>query len=225
MTFPTIPFRAERVPDAAALERVRALAGRWSSRRSVRDFSPEPVPVEIVEEAIRAAGCAPSGANVQPWTFVVVSDPETKRRIREGAEKEEYENYHGRMPEAWLEDLRPLQTDWHKDFLEIAPHLVVVFRQDYRILPSGGRKPNYYIAESVGIACGFFLAALHEAGLAALTHTPSPMGFLAAILGRPRHEKPYLLIPVGHPAADARVPDIARKPLSEIAVRFVPGAV
>jgi iodotyrosine deiodinase len=216
----TIPYRVSRLSDEESLSRAREFAGEIRGRRSVRDFSPDPVPVEVVEEAIRAAGCAPSGANVQPWTFVVVSDPPTKRRIREGAEREEYDNYHGRMPEAWLEDLRPLQTDWRKEFLETAPHLVVVFRQDYRVLPDGRRKPNYYISESVGIACGFFLAAIHRAGLAALTHTPSPMGFLSEILGRPRNEKPYLLIPVGHPAPGARVPDIERKPFSEICVRF-----
>ena len=219
---PTIPHQGPRFPDSEALARVRELAREVAGRRSVRDFSPEPVPVEIVEEAIRAAGCAPSGANVQPWTFVVVSDAKTKRAIREGAEKEEHENYHGRMPEAWLEDLRPLQTDWHKPFLEIAPHLVVVFRQEYRELADGRRKPNYYIGESVGIACGFFLLAIHRAGLVALTHTPSPMAFLSQILGRPKSEKPYLLIPVGRPANGARVPDIRRKELSEILVRFTP---
>ncbi|MGH9443871.1 MAG: nitroreductase family protein [Thermoanaerobaculia bacterium] len=216
MTFPTIPYEAISLPDADALARVREFAREVNARRSVRDFSPEPVPVEIIEEAVRAAGCAPSGANIQPWSFVVVSDPETKRKIREAAEKEEYENYHGRMPEPWLEDLRPLQTDWKKPFLEVAPHLVVVFRQDYRGMPDGKRRPNYYIGESVGIACGFFLVAIHRAGLVALTHTPSPMGFLSQILGRPKNEKPYLLIPVGRPAPGARVPDIRRKALSEI---------
>jgi nitroreductase len=217
--FPTIPYDGPQYSDEEALARARDFASEIRGRRSVRDFSPEPVPVEIVEEAICAAGCAPSGANIQPWTFVIVSDPETKRRIREGAEKEEYENYHGRMPEAWLEDLRPLQTDWHKEFLEIAPHLVVVFRQDYRILPDGRHKPNYYIGESVGIACGFFLVAIHRAGLVALTHTPSPMGFLSQILSRPKNEKPYLLIPVGRPAKGARVPDIRRKELGSIIAR------
>ena len=218
MSFPTIPYDGAQFGDEEALARVREFAREVRARRSVRDFSPKAVPVEIVEEAIRAAGCAPSGANIQPWTFVVVSDSATKRAIREGAEKEEYDNYHGRMPEAWLEDLRPLQTDWEKPFLEIAPHLVVVFRQDYRELPGGGRKPNYYIGESVGIACGFFLLAIHRAGLVALTHTPSPMAFLSQILGRPKSEKPYLLIPVGHPADGARVPDIRRKDLAEILV-------
>lgn len=220
--FPMIPYERERLTDAESLARVRQFTAEIRGRRSVRDFSSDPVPLPIVEEAIRAAGCAPSGANVQPWVFVIVSDPATKRRIRDAAEKEEHANYHGRMPEAWLEDLRPLQTDWHKEFLESAPHLVVVFRQDYRELPGGRRKPNYYIAESVGLACGFFLAAIHRAGLAALTHTPSPMGFLSEILGRPRSEKPFLLIPVGRPAPGARVPDIARKDFHDIAVRFRP---
>jgi nitroreductase len=217
---PTIPYRRSRLAESESLALVREFASEVSARRSVRDFSPDPVAVEIIEEAVRAAGCAPSGANVQPWQFVIVSDAETKKRIREAAEKEEYENYHGRMPEAWLEDLRPLQTGWKKEFLEIAPHLVVVFREEYRELPGGRRKPNYYIAESVGLACGFFLVAIQKAGLVALTHTPSPMRFLSEILGRPKSEKPFLLIPVGYPAEGARVPDIRRKELSEIIVRF-----
>jgi iodotyrosine deiodinase len=215
---PTVSYKPEHVAAAEGLRRVRELRSQLAGRRSVRDFSDEPVPIELIEEAIRTAAGAPSGANVQPWTFVVVSDPETKRRIREGAEKEEYENYHGRMPAPWLEDLKPLQTDWHKEFLERAPHLIAVFRQDYRELADGRKKPNYYIAESVGIACGFLLVALHRAGLAALTHTPSPMAFLNRILGRPKREKPFLLIPVGYPATDCRVPDIPKKSFEDVAI-------
>src|SRR5687768_17982496 len=152
-------------------------------RRTVRDFSTEPVPDEVVDLAIEAAASAPSGANMQPWKFVVVRDPELKRRIREAAEKEEYENYHGRMPEEWLRALAPLQTDWHKEFLELAPLLIVVFKEDYGLDAEGRHVTHYYVNESVGIACGFLLAALNAAGLATLTHTPSPMGFLREILG------------------------------------------
>jgi len=187
-------------------------------RRTVRDFSPEPVPHEVIDLAIETAASAPSGANMQPWTFVIVRDPELKRRIREAAEKEEYENYHGRMPAEWLRALAPLQTDWHKEFLEIAPLLIVVFKEDYGIDVAGRHVTHYYVNESVGIACGFLLAALNAAGLATLTHTPSPMGFLRDILGRPKNEKAYLLIPVGYPAEGCRVPDIEKKGLGEVMI-------
>jgi nitroreductase len=190
------------------------------SRRSVRHFSAQPVPFELIETAIRVAGAAPSGANQQPWRFVVVADPGVKRAIREAAEEEERESYEHRMPNEWLEALAPLGTDWHKEFLEIAPYLIVVFREDYGIQqnPDGSERKvkHYYAQESVGIACGFLLAALHWMGLATLTHTPSPMGFLSRILQRPPNEKPYLLIPVGLPADDAEVPVIPKKLLSEI---------
>lgn len=184
-------------------------------RRTVRDFSDEPVPIEIIETAIRTAGTAPSGANMQPWRFVVVRDPETKSRIREAAEREEHESYHGRMSEKWLRRLAPLGTDEHKPFLEIAPYLIVVFRIT-SVNETGEPEPTYYSQESVGIAVGLLLAALHTAGLATLTHTPSPMKFLQEILGRPKTEVPFVLIPVGYPAADAKVPDIKRKSLDEI---------
>lgn len=184
-------------------------------RRTVRDFSDEPVPIEIIETAIRTAGTAPSGANMQPWRFVVVRDPETKSRIREAAEREEHESYHGRMSEKWLRRLAPLGTDEHKPFLEIAPYLIVVFRIT-SVNETGEPEPTYYSQESVGIAVGLLLAALHTAGLATLTHTPSPMKFLQEILGRPKNEVPFVLIPVGYPAADAKVPDIKRKSLDEI---------
>ena len=185
-------------------------------RRTVRDFSDRPVPRELIEHCLSAAGTAPSGANLQPWHFVAISDADVKREIRIAAEAEEKEFYEHRAPKAWLEALAPLGTDWHKPFLETAPWLVAVFAQPFRILPDGTRSPTYYAIESVGIATGILVTALHSCGLASLTHTPSPMGFLNRILKRPSHEKPFLLLVVGHPAQDARVPDISRKPLAEI---------
>lgn len=199
---------------------------RIAARRTVRDFSPETVPFDLIRSAVRAAALAPSGANRQPWRFVVVSDPEVKREIRVAAETEERESYERRMPGEWLEALAPLGTDWHKPFLEIAPYLIAVFRLDWEPGTTAGgiddgtavKRKNYYVAESVGIACGFLIAALHLSGLATLTHTPSPMGFLNRILRRPAHEKPYLLIPVGYPARNARVPVIEKKPEAEVLV-------
>lgn len=184
-------------------------------RRSVRDFSNRTVPREIIAEAIMTASSAPSGAHKQPWMFCVVEDANLKSRIREAAEKEEYENYHGRMSEEWMQDLAPLETDWKKPFLEIAPYLIIVFKKPYDLV-DGERKLNYYVNESVGVASGFLIAALHQAGLATLTHTPSPMNFLQKILNRPANEKPYLLIPVGYPADDAEVPDLKRKEEGEV---------
>lgn len=184
-------------------------------RRTVRDYSDRDLPIELIERAIATAGTAPSGANMQPWRFVVVKDPEIKRRIREAAEKEEYESYHSRMSEKWLRRLAVLGTDEHKPFLEIAPYLIVVFRIT-TVAEDGESEPTYYSQESVGIAVGMLLAALHNIGLATLTHTPSPMKFLQEILGRPKNEVPFVLIPVGYPAEDAQVPDIQRKKLSEI---------
>jgi nitroreductase len=169
-----------------------------------------------VESAIRCAASAPSGANQQPWRFVAVTNPETKRQIRLAAEKEERENYEQRFPQEWLDALAPFGTDWHKEFLEVAPVLIVVFRIDYGLRADGSRIKHYYVQESVGIACGFLLAALHLAGLATLTHTPSPMGFLREILERPENERPFLLIPVGYPAPDAQVPDLTKKALGEV---------
>lgn len=184
-------------------------------RRTVRDFTDKEVPFDLIEKAILTAGTAPSGAHMQPWRFVIVRDPEVKRKIREAAEKEEYESYHGRMPDRWLKRLAPLGTDHHKPFLEIAPYLIVVFRIT-SVDEGDGPEPTYYSQESVGIAVGMLLAALHNAGLATLTHTPSPMKFLQEILGRPKTEVPFVLIPVGYPAEDAKVPNLKRKPLSEI---------
>ena len=184
-------------------------------RRTVRDYSDRDVPLELIEKAIATAGTAPSGANMQPWRFVVVRDAEIKKKIREAAEKEEYDSYHGRMSEKWLRRLAPLGTSEHKPFLEIAPYLIVVFRIN-SFVEDGETEPTYYSQESVGIAVGMLLAALHNMGLATLTHTPSPMKFLQEILDRPKNEVPFVLIPVGYPADDAKVPDISRKLLEEI---------
>jgi len=188
-------------------------------RRTVRDFSPRAVPRDILEQALLAAGTAPSGANMQPWHFVVVGDPDLKRRIRAGAEVEERAFYHGRAPREWLEALAPLGTDEHKPFLETAPYLIVVFAMSYGVLSDGRKVKNYYVQESVGIAVGLLITALHHAGLATLTHTPSPMGFLNRLLGRPANERPYLVLVTGFPAEGARVPVAGgkKKALREIA--------
>ncbi|MFQ5669452.1 MAG: nitroreductase family protein [Acidobacteriota bacterium] len=197
--------------------RAREFLESMASRRSIRQFSPRTVPRALIDLAIRAAAGAPSGANRQPWFFVVVGDRELKRKIRVAAEEEERKNYEGgRFPERWLKALEPLGTDWHKPYLETAPWLVVCFRQDYSLLPDGRRENHYYVVESVGIACGFFIAAIHQAGLVTLPHTPSPMRFLSSLLRRPRNEKPYVLFPVGYPAPGARIPDIQRKPFDQI---------
>lgn len=223
MEAPTIPLEFERLTEAEGRTRVQALLTCLRRRRTVRHYAPDAVPPDLIDTAIEAAGTAPSGANRQPWRFVVVGDPEIKRRIREGAEVEEREFYERRAPAEWLADLEPLGTDWHKQFLETAPFVIVVFRVDYEPEPladgTSRSHKNYYVQESVGIAVGMLLAALHTAGLATLTHTPSPMGFLSEILGRPRNERPYLIIPVGYPASGARVPDLSRKSLSEIRLR------
>ena len=185
-------------------------------RRTIRDFSDRPVPRAVIEYCLRAAGTAPSGANLQPWHFVAVSDPLIKRQIRIASEKEEKEFYQHRAPKAWLEALAPLGTDSNKPFLEIAPWLIAVFAQPFRTLADGTRSPTYYAIESVGLATGLLVTAVHSCGLVSLTHTPSPMGFLNRILGRPSHEKPFVLLVVGHPAQNALVPDIERKPLEAI---------
>jgi nitroreductase len=222
MTTPTtIPLPlAEPLDDAQRLERARAFADRLQRRRTVRDFSDRPVPRELIRECLRGAASAPSGANQQPWRFVAVADRATKRRIREGAEAEEREFYARRATQDWLDALAPLGTDANKPFLEIAPWLIAVFYERYGVGADGARQKRYYPHESVGIATGLLIAALHDAGLATLTHTPSPMGFLNEILGRPRNEMPFLLLVVGHPAVDCRVPAIARLPLEEVA-RFI----
>lgn len=184
-------------------------------RRTVRDFSKKPVPEEVIKNIIMAASTAPSGAHKQPWTFCVVTNLEIKSQIRAAAEKEEYESYNGRMPQEWLDDLSYLGTDWHKPFLEEAPALIIVFKRSYELV-YGKKKNNYYVSESVGIACGFLLEAIHYCGLIALTHTPSPMNFLSKVLDRPENEKPYLLVPIGYPAENTKVPDLNRKNSSEV---------
>jgi nitroreductase len=209
-----------RRPAAEIRERAAAFRHDMARRRTVRHFSAEPVDRGIIDHCLMAAGTAPSGANLQPWHFVVVSDPAVKRAIREAAEQEEREFYHGRAPQEWLDALAPLGTDEHKPFLEDAPYLVAIFAQTYGVLPDGRKVKNYYVQESVGIATGMLITAVHHAGLASLTHTPSPMGFLNTILDRPANERPFLLLVVGYPADDATVPAITKKRLDEI-VTFI----
>ena len=215
-----VPLAFERLPEEEALTRSREFLASIRTRRSVRDFSRAPVPWELVENAVAAAGFAPSGAHQQPWTFAAVSDPELKLRLREAAEAEERENYERRMSEEWRRELERLGTDWRKPHIEDAPYVIVVFEHAYGLAPAGSKRKHYYAKESVGIAVGILLTALHRSGLATLTHTPSPMGFLARLLDRPPNERAYVLIPVGYPAEGCEVPDLERKPLSEILVRY-----
>ena len=220
-THPTIPFSQFReYPVEEMRQRLQAFYEDVNRRRTIRDFSDRPVPRDIIETALRAAGTAPSGANLQPWHFVVVRGAETKKQIREAAEAEEREFYERRASPEWLAALEPLGTDEHKPFLETAPYLVAVFLQKYGELPDGSKVKHYYPAESTGLATGLLITALHVAGLATLTHTPSPMRFLNDILGRPKSERPFLLLVVGYPAEGPRVPDIGRKELEEF-VTFV----
>lgn len=214
------PLQFDRLPEQQQLTNSRNFLETMRTRRTVRDYSTDPVPFELIQNAIATAGSAPSGANQQPWTFVVISNPEIKRRIREAAEAEEKESYERRMSDEWLEAISHLGTDWHKPHLEEAPYLIVVFAQAYAVNAAGEKVKHYYVSESVGIAVGMLLASLHQAGLATLTHTPSPMGFLAEILQRPANERAYVVIPVGYPAEDAQVPTITKKPLDEIMVHF-----
>lgn len=214
-----IPFKAQDFSLEERLERVKAYYEYMDQRRSVREFSDKPVPKELIEQIIMTASSAPSGAHKQPWTFCVVSDPEVKTAIRKAAEEEEYTNYHGRMSDEWLEDLQPFGTDWNKPFLEIAPYLIVVFKRAYE-LEEGKKKKNYYVNESVGLASGFLLSAIHQAGLVALTHTPSPMNFLQKLLKRPDNERAFLLIPVGYPAEEAQVPVLDRKNAEDVIVWY-----
>ena len=212
----SIPLPDERsFTPRQRIQRARQFAQELGLRRTVRDFSNADVSYDVIEAALQAAGSAPSGANLQPWHFVVVRDPEVKSRIRSAAEEEEKKFYEERAPQEWLEALQPLGTDWRKPFLDVAPYLIAVFVQPYGIQPDGSRMKHYYAVESVGIATGMLITALHWAGLATLTHTPSPMGFLNEILNRPDHERAFLLLVTGLPADDATVPDIERKPLEE----------
>jgi iodotyrosine deiodinase len=215
-----IPLNFDRRTPEEMESASRAMLERYQSRRTVRHFSKDPLPMDVVERCVLAAGTAPSGAHKQPWFFCVITDSKVKKQIREAAEKEEYANYNGRMSERWLKDLAPFDTNHRKPHLEDAPALIAVFRQAWQPDESEGKKQNYYVQESVGIACGMLLSALHESGIAALTHTPSPMSFLCDILDRPPHEKAYLLLPIGYPAKDCEVPDIARKSLADISEKF-----
>jgi nitroreductase len=218
--FKFVDYFPQSFDENSMLNRSREFYEFMNKRRTVRDFSTKPVPNEIIENIVLTASSAPSGAHKQPWTFCVVSDSEIKKKIREAAEKEEYENYHGRMPKEWLEDLAYLGTDWHKPFLETAPYLIVVFKKLYDLMAEGSHRTYYYVSESVGIACGFLLTAIHNAGLTALTHTPSPMGFLTKILNRPENERPFLLIPIGYAEENVKVPDLKRKPLEDICKHY-----
>jgi iodotyrosine deiodinase len=216
-----LPLDFTEYPPEEMARQAREWYRECDRRRSVRAFSDRPLPASLIRDLIMTASTAPSGAHKQPWTFCAVSDPALKRAIREAAEKEEYENYHGRMSGAWLDDLRPLATDWHKPFLETAPWLIIVFRRLWEE-KEGERHKNYYVGESVGIACGILLTAIHHAGLAALTHTPSPMNFLQELLERPENERPYLLIPVGYPEPGVQVPDLTRKTEPEVLAWYPP---
>ena len=216
------PLDFDRLP--LEVMRARAAEGyaELDRRRTTRDFSPDPLPRDLIEFAIRSAGTAPSGAHRQPWTFVAVSDPGLKARIREATENEEHRTYTERMPEEWRRALAPLGTDWVKTHITDAPWVVVLFKRNYEILADGSHAKNYYVSESVGICAGLFIAAIHHMGLATLTHTPNPMKFLGDLLDRPKNETAVLLFPVGYPAADARVPKLGRKSLEEISVWFDP---
>ena len=215
-----VPLDWDRLDPEEALVRSRAFTETMAARRSVRLFSDEPVPRELIENALTVAGTAPSGAHQQPWTFALVSDPELKAKLREAAEKEERDFYERRATDEWKEAIEPIGTDWVKTHITDAPYVIVVFEQPWRPGPDGTKIKHYYVRESVGIAVGFLLAALQVSGLCALTHTPSPMGFLRDLLDRPENERPFILIPVGYPADDAVVPDLQRKPLDEIVDRY-----
>lgn len=218
--YPYIPYSKEIYQEIEMEKRTDTFLKWINERRTVREFSDKSVSKNVIDNIILSASTAPSGAHRQPWFFCAVQDPAMKKVIREEAEKEEFESYHGRMPDEWLEALKPLGTNWDKPFLETAPWLIIVFKRSYEFGENKKKLANYYVSESVGIACGFLLAAIHNAGLASLTHTPSPMNFLAKICNRPENEKPYLMIPVGYAADDCYVPDLKRKSLEEIAKYF-----
>ena len=214
-----IPYDAIQYTDEKSLEESRLFFFFIDRRRSLREFSNRPVAKEIIENIIKTASSAPSGAHKQPWTFCAVSNIDIKKQIRAAAEKEEYDNYHGRMSAEWLEDLAIFETDWKKEFLETSPWLIIVFKKAYDEI-EGEKHKNYYVNESVGLATGFLLTAIHQAGLVSLTHTPSPMKFLQKILNRPDNERPFLLIPVAYPAEESTVPDLKRKELEEVSIFF-----
>ena len=218
--FPFIAYSKKIFSEKEMKRKSTEFYQRMDQRRTCRDFSDKTVPKEVIEQIILTASTAPSGAHKQPWTFCVVSNPSIKKEIRAAAEAEEKESYEGRMSEEWLIDLAPIGTDWQKPFLETAPYLIIVFSRSYEFETNGHKHQNYYVKESVGIACGFLLTAIHHAGLIALTHTPSPMNFLSKLLQRPENEKPFLLIPVGYAAEECWVPDLVRKQLEGVAVWY-----
>lgn len=215
-----IPYKITNSSCKELIEKSKKYFQEINKRRSVRDFSNRDIPKEVIENIIKTAGSAPSGAHKQPWTFCVISDAKLKSEIRRLAEKEEYENYHGRMSDSWKADLKDFGTDHIKEFLEVAPYLIVVFKKVFDLDEDDNKSQNYYVNESVGIACGFLITAIHQAGLVTLTHTPSPMGFLQKALARPKNEKAFLLLPVGYPAKGCKVPDLKRKDLNEISFWF-----
>jgi len=217
--FEHIRYQRKRPSEQELIKNSQNFYQLMDSRRTVREFDTRTIPIEVIENIILTASTAPSGAHKQPWTFCIVSDPEIKRKIREAAEEEEKISYASRMPENWKSDLKPLGTNWEKPFLEDAPYLIVVFKQSYGLV-DGEKIQHYYVSESVGIACGFLIAAIHQAGLVAVTHTPSPMNFLSSILERPSNEKPFLLVPVGYAKEETYVPDIDRKRLNDISKFF-----
>ena len=218
--YPFMQYKQEEISAEQSLINSKQFLNSMLKRRSIRYFSGKPVSEVVIKNVIAAANTAPSGANKQPWTFCAVKDAHVKKQIRDAAEKEEYESYHGRMPAAWLNDLAPLQTDWKKSFLEIAPWLIIVFKKSYETGSDGKKINNYYVLESTGIAIGFLIAAIHAAGLVTLTHTPSPMNFLSNVLNRPENEKPFLLLPVGYAADDCIVPVLKKKTIDEVSVFY-----
>lgn len=218
--FEHVRFERETYPLEEVETRTQQFHEWMDQRRTVREISDKPVSKAVIDSLIMAASTAPSGAHKQPWTFCAISNPDMKQKIREAAEKEEYDGYHGRMSDRWLKDLQPFATDWNKPFLEKAPWIVVLFKRVYETSEAGDKTNNYYVNESVGIAAGMFITAIHNAGLVTLTHTPSPMNFLTAILERPANERPFLLLPVGYPEDEVYVPKLERKPLEEVAVFY-----
>jgi nitroreductase len=214
-----IPYQQKELTTEEQLVNSETFYQTLDKRRSIREFSDKPVDIKVIENIIMSASTAPSGAHKQPWTFCVVSNPEIKKQIREAAEIEEKENYDRRMSERWKEDLEPFGTNWEKPFIEIAPYIIVVFKRAYEVI-DGEKRNNYYVNESVGIACGMLISAINDAGLVTLTHTPSPMNFLAKVLNRPENERAFLLLPVGYAANDAEVPDIQRKSLNDVMIRY-----
>jgi nitroreductase len=214
-----INYSRDTYPLEIAEQRSKEFYEWLDKRRTVRDISDKPISKELINNLIMAGSTAPSGAHKQPWTFCAISNPELKKKIREAAEKEEYDSYHGRMSDRWLDDLKPIGTDWNKPFIEEAPWIIIVFKRAYERI-NGEKHNNYYVNESVGIACGMIISAIHKAGLVTLTHTPSPMNFLTKILERPENERPYLLLPIGYPKDEAYVPDLKRKELDEVAVFY-----